>query len=64
MVGDEVWQLLVERRGGVDVDRVAEAEGAVGVRPDPLVAVGNLVRQPRGQGATDVGQFPAVLEIL
>ena len=64
MVGDEVWQLLVERRGGVDVDGVAEAEGAVRVRPDTLVAVRHLVRQPRGKRAADVGQFPAVLEIV
>ena len=60
MVGDEVGQLLVERRGGVDVDGVAEAEGAVGVGPHTLVAVSNLVGQPRGQGAADVGQLPAV----
>ena len=60
VVGDEVGQLLVERRGGVDVDGVAEAEGAVRVGPNTLVAVGNLVGQPRSQGATDVGQLPAV----
>ena len=58
VVGDEVGQLFVQRRGGVDVNRVAETQGAVGVGPDPLVAVGNVAGEPGGQGAPDIGQFP------
>ena len=63
MVGDEVWQLLIEGRRGVDVDRVAETQGAVCVGSDPLVAVGDLVWEPGCQGATDVGQFPKFTQI-
>ena len=47
----------------MDVNRVAETQGAVGVGPNPLVAVGDLVGEPRCQGAPDVGQFPRFIRM-
>ena len=55
--GGEVFLVPVNPLGEIGAGR---NEGAIGVRPDPLVAVGHLVGQPRGQGATDVGQFSKV----